>query len=102
MLRACRLSSKFATATKWHEIARPLEADRGSVNFYVSSLWQDHGALDKETLARLAPGRTRLQSMQQDQALRQHWQASPPRAGRQRRSAPTVAPTFRGPGRALP
>jgi hypothetical protein len=35
------------------------------------SLWQDPGALDKKTLARLPPERTRLQSMQQDQALRQ-------------------------------
>jgi len=63
--RACCLSSKFATATKRHEIARL----RGAVNFYVGSLWEDPGALDKETLARLPPERTRLQSMQKDQAL---------------------------------
>jgi len=54
-----------------HEIARLLEAYRGGVNFYVGSLWQNPGALDKKTLARLAPERTRLQSMQKDQALRQ-------------------------------
>jgi hypothetical protein len=69
--RACRLSTEFATATKRHEIARLLEAYRGAVNFYVRSLWQDPGALDKKTLARLPPERTRLQSMQKDQALRQ-------------------------------
>ena len=69
--RACRLSTKFATAAKRHEIARLLEAYRGAVNFYVRSLWQDFGALDKETLARLPSERTRLQSMQKDQALRQ-------------------------------
>src|SRR5215472_11662221 len=52
--RACRLSSKLATAAKRHEIARLLEAYRGGVNFYVGSLWQDPGALDQKTLARLA------------------------------------------------
>jgi hypothetical protein len=69
--RACRLSMEFATATKRHEIARLLEAYRGAVNFYVRSLWQDPGALDEETLARLPPERTRLQPMQKDQALHQ-------------------------------
>jgi hypothetical protein len=67
--RACRLSTAFATATKRHEIARLLEAYRGGVNFYVGSLWQDPGALDQKTLARLPPERTRLQSQQKDQAL---------------------------------
>ena len=69
--RACRLSLERATAKKRHEVARLLEAYRGNVNFYVRSLWQHPGALDKETLARLPPERTRLQSMQKDQALRQ-------------------------------
>jgi hypothetical protein len=69
--RACRLSTEFATATKRHKIARVLETYRGAVNFCVRSLWQDFGALDKETLARLPPERTRLQSMHKDQALRQ-------------------------------
>src|SRR5215467_7218612 len=69
--RACRLSTEFTTATKRHEIGRLLEAYCGAVNFYVRSLWQDPGALDKRTLARLSPERTRLQSMQKEQALRQ-------------------------------
>lgn len=69
--RACRLSREFATATKRHEIARLLEAYRGAVNFHVRPLWQDPGALDKATLARLPRERTRQQSMQKDQALRQ-------------------------------
>ena len=69
--RACRLSSEFATATKRHEIARLLEAYRGAVNLYVGSLWEDSGALDKETPARMPPERTRLPSMQKDRALRQ-------------------------------
>jgi transposase len=69
--RACRLSLEFATATKRHEIGRLLEAYRGAVNFYVHSLWQVPGGLNKQTLARLPAGRTRVQSMQKDQALRQ-------------------------------
>jgi hypothetical protein len=67
--RACRLSMEFATAKKGHEIGRLLEAYRGAVNFYVRSLWQHPGALDKRTLARLPAEHTRLQSMQKDQAL---------------------------------
>ena len=69
--RACRLSLDFATARKRHEIDRLLEAYRGAVNFYVRSLWQEPGGLDKETLARLPAAATRLQSMHKDQALRQ-------------------------------
>jgi hypothetical protein len=86
--RVCRPSLKFATATKRHEIARLLEVYRGGVNFYVGSLWQNAGALDKKTLARLPPERTRLRSMQKDQALAKRGQSSPPRVARQGRSAP--------------
>jgi hypothetical protein len=60
--RACRLSTEFAAAAKRHDIARLREACRGAVNFYVRSLWQDPRALDKKTLARLPPERTRLQT----------------------------------------
>ena len=67
--RACRLSMEFATAKKRQEIGRLLEAYRGAVNCYVGSLWQSPGALDKQTRARLPAQRTRLQSMQKDQAL---------------------------------
>ena len=59
--RACRLSMEFATAKKRHEIGRLLEAYRGAVNFYVRSLWQHPGVLDKRTLAPLPAERTRLQ-----------------------------------------
>jgi len=48
-----------------------VEAYRGAVNFYVRSLWQVPGRLDKQTLARLPAECTRLQSMQKAQALRQ-------------------------------
>jgi hypothetical protein len=84
--RACRLATDFATAATRHEIVRLLEACRGAVNFYVRSLWEEPGALDKETLARLPPERTRLQSMQKDQALRQ---------------APTILSSTRGAAKAL-
>lgn len=69
--RACKVSLAFITAHKRHEIAVLLEAYRGAVNFYVRSLWQTRGKLDGGTLARLPSERTRLQSMQKDQALRQ-------------------------------
>jgi hypothetical protein len=69
--RACRVSLDFATASKRRKIDRLLEAYRGAVNFYVRSLWRTPGKLDGETLARLPAERTRLQSMQKDQALRQ-------------------------------
>ena len=62
--RACRLSMEFATPKKRRDMGRLLEAYRGAVNFYVRSLWQNPGALDKPTLARLPAERTRLQSMQ--------------------------------------
>jgi len=42
-----------------------------AVNFYVRSLWQVPGRFHKRTLARLPAERTRLQSMQKDQALHQ-------------------------------
>jgi hypothetical protein len=73
---------------KRHENARLLEAYRGAVNFYVRSLWEKPGALDKETLARLPPERTRLQSMQKDQALRQALTIVSSTRARQRRSPP--------------
>ena len=69
--RACRLSLDFATAKKRREISRLLEAYRGAANFYIRSLWQTPGALDKDTLARLPAVRTRLLAMHKDQALRQ-------------------------------
>jgi hypothetical protein len=69
--RACRVSLDFATASKRRKIDRLLEAYRGAANFYVRSLWRTPGKLDGETLARLPAERTRLQSMQKDQALKQ-------------------------------
>lgn len=101
--RACRLSMEFATAKKRHEIARLLEAYRGAVNFYVRSLWQHPGALDKRTLARLPAERTRLQSMQKDQALRQALAmvSSHAALGEGTRRSRSM-PAFQGHGRALP
>ena len=99
--RACRLSMEFATAKKRQEMGRLLEAYRGAVNFYVRSLWQSPGALDKQTRARLPAQRTRLQSMQKDQALRQalSMASSTLREGSRRCRS---TPPFQGHGRALP
>ena len=95
--RACRLSLGFATAKKRHEIDRLLEAYRGAVNFYVRSLWQDPGGLDKETLARLPAGSTRLQPMQKDQALRQALSiVSSTRKSAKARSIEAQRPCFTG------
>lgn len=95
--RACRLSMEFATAKKRHEIARRLEAYRGAVNFYVRSLWQHPGALDKRTLARLPAERTRLQSMQKDQALRQALaMVSSTRRSAKALGVPAQCPHFKG------
>jgi hypothetical protein len=95
--RACRLSMEFATAKKRHEIGRLLEAYRGAVNFYVRSLWPHPGALDKRTLARLPAERTRLQSMQKDQALRQALaMASSTRRSAKALGVPAQCPHFKG------
>jgi hypothetical protein len=95
--RACRVSQEFATARKRQEIARLLEAYRGAVNFYVRSLWQAPGALDKRTLARLPAERTRLQSMHKDQALRQALSiVSSTRRSAKALAVPAQHPRFRG------
>ena len=95
--RVCRLSLAFATTRKRHEIDCLLEAYRGAVNFYIRSLWQNPGALDKETLARLPAGSTRLQSMQKDQALRQALSiVSATHKSTRARSAEVACPRFRG------
>ena len=82
--RACKVSQKFATAKKCHEIARLLEAYRGDVNFYIRSLWTLPGRLDGETLNRLPREYTRLQAFHKDQALAivrsTKRQMAPPRA----------------------
>ena len=69
MQRACKLSLKFITESKRRRIAALLESYRAAVNFYIKSLWDESGSLDKETLARLTG--TRLSERYKSQALKQ-------------------------------
>lgn len=69
MQRACKLSLKFITELKRRKIAALLESYRAAVNFYIRSLWECPGKLDKATLERL--GQTRLSERYKAQALRQ-------------------------------
>lgn len=69
MRRACKVTLKFATASKRRSIAALLEAYRAAVNFYISSTWVERGSLDKATLARLSA--TRLSERYKSQALKQ-------------------------------
>lgn len=71
MRRAAKVTLKFATASKRKAVAALLEAYRAAVNFYVASLWETPGRLDKETLARLGAGSTRLSARYKSQALKQ-------------------------------
>jgi len=69
MRRACEVTLKFATDHKRQAIAALLESYRGAVNFYLRSVWNDRGSLDKPTLARLTC--TRLSERYKSQALKQ-------------------------------
>jgi len=69
MRRAVKITLKFATQSKRDKINNLLEAYRAAVNFYIRSLWNTPGRLDKETLARL--DRTRLSARYKSQALKQ-------------------------------
>lgn len=69
MRRACKVTLKFATETKRRKLAALLEAYRAAVNFYIRSLWETPGNLDKVTLGRLT--NTRLSERFKSQALKQ-------------------------------
>ena len=69
MRRACKVTLKFATAKKRRHIAALLEAYKAAVNFYIQSLWNERGKLDKGTLARLK--HFRLSARYRSQALKQ-------------------------------
>lgn len=71
MRRACKISLKFATASKRRRLDALLAAYRAAVNFYIKSLWATRGRLDKETLARLPDSQTRLSARYKSQALKQ-------------------------------
>lgn len=70
MRRAIKINiSKFATKDKLRRLDALAQSYRGAVNFFVKSLWSDHGNLDKATLARLQ--NTRLSERFKSQALKQ-------------------------------
>ena len=69
MRRAIKISLKFITDSKRQKISTLLESYRSAVNFYIKSLWNKKGKLDKETLSRLQ--NTRLSERYKSQALKQ-------------------------------
>jgi hypothetical protein len=71
MRRAVKVSLKFATESKQRRIHALLESYRAAVNFYIKSLWETRGKLDKDTLARLPSYKTRLSERYKSQALKQ-------------------------------
>lgn len=71
MRRACKLSLKFVTTKKRARVKALLQAYRAAVNFYIRSLWDTPGRLDKDTLARLPNVNTRLSARYKSQALKQ-------------------------------
>ena len=71
MKRAIKLSLNFSTQKKRNAINALLQSYRGAVNFYIKSLWNIKGKLDKNTLARLPSSKTRLSERYKSQALKQ-------------------------------
>lgn len=70
MHRAIKLNiSKFATKKKLRKLDALYEAYQGAVNFYIESMWNKRGKLDKETFDRLK--NTRLSKRFMSQALKQ-------------------------------
>jgi len=69
MQRACRVTTKFLTDRKRRALNALLQAYRAAVNFYIESLWDCPGRLDKDTLARLQG--TRLSQRYKSNALKQ-------------------------------
>lgn len=95
MVRACKVTLKFATENKRRQIRALLEAYRAAVNFYIKSLWKERGGLNKETLARLQ--RTRLSERFKSQALKQAIEivVSTKKASKATKK-PCSVPVFRG------
>jgi putative transposase len=96
MRRACKVTLKFATATKRRKIAALLEAYRAAVNFYIQSLWNDPGKLDAVTLHRLE--HSRLSQRYQSQALKQALEiVAATKRSAQALGKPATMPVYRGP-----
>lgn len=69
LTRAVKIRLVHATESKQRTIRALLESYRGAVNFYVKSLWNERGKLDKETFDRLQ--NSRLSERYKSQALKQ-------------------------------
>ena len=69
MRRACKVTLKYLTKKKHSHVCALLEAYRAAINFYIRSLWDTPGKLDKDTLARLQ--HSRLSQRYKSQALKQ-------------------------------
>lgn len=69
MKRAVSLSLKFATESKRNKVSTLVNHYRHAVDFYLKSLSDKSGSLDKETLARLQD--TRLSERYKSNALKQ-------------------------------
>lgn len=69
MKRACKITLKYATDRKKRVIHTLLQAYRAAINFYIKSLWNNPGKLDKDTLARLQ--NNRLSERYKSNALKQ-------------------------------
>lgn len=71
MRRAVKVTLKFATAKKRRAIDALLSRYRSAVNFYIASLWQEPGKLDKATFMRLpfTPLSTRYKAQALKQAI---------------------------------
>lgn len=71
MHRACKLTFKHATASKHKRTHALLQAYRAAVNFFIRSLWENPGRLNKKTYERLPLNQTRLSFRYRDAALKQ-------------------------------
>lgn len=71
MKRACKISLKENTSKKINQINALIQAYQAGVNFFIKSLWETRGKLDKETLARLPKENTRLSERYKSQTLKQ-------------------------------
>jgi len=69
VIRAVKLSLKFATAKKRRAIAAVLDRYRSSTNKYIEEIWDRGGSLDKETAEYVSCGR--LSFRQRSHALQQ-------------------------------
>lgn len=71
MIRTVNIHVTHLTARKQAQIDALCQAYRAAVNFYIQSLWETPGKLDKQTLDRLPLEKTRLSARYRGSALKQ-------------------------------